>query len=306
MGGFNNRVAIVVPTKDRPDDLRRMLKSVMMQSYLPDQFIVVDSSFTPVKEVTTEFSHLNLRYVYCHQPSASRQRNMGIRAIDQNIELIGFMDDDVTLEENALKNMLRYWESAPGNVGGCSFNLLNPPSVQFPLLKRSAMTHALGLYSAEKGVVVPSGWQTLIGQVAHTLFVQWLPSGAVVWRREIFDEFQFDEWFDGYSYLEDLDFSYRVGKKYRLCVVAQAKCFHFPCSVGRGNGYSFGKREVGNRIYFVKKHSELSLGKCYLALGVRMLMSFWLGLRNMNKYYFSRALGNAMGLLFRIRAADGE
>jgi hypothetical protein len=33
-----------------------------------------------------------------------------------------------------------------------------------------------------------------------------LPSGASVWRREIFDKFSFEEFFEGYSYLEDLDF----------------------------------------------------------------------------------------------------
>ena len=33
------------------------------------------------------------------------------------------------------------------------------------------------------------------------------------------EEFKFDEWFTGNAFCDDVDYSYRVGKKYKLMVV---------------------------------------------------------------------------------------
>ena len=137
----------------------------------------------------------------------------------------------------------------------------------------------------------------MTGTVSETILAEWLPTTAVTWRKKVFEEYQFDEWFSGYSYLEDLDFSYRVGKKNELAVVADAKYYHYPAASGRGNSYSFGKREVANRIYFVKKHQELSFFKCYAALIVRMFISLIFAAREKQASYLLRAWGNVGGLV---------
>ena len=134
--------------------------------------------------------------------------------------------------------------------------------------------------------------------------MKWLPTGASVWRKKIFEDYQFDEWFRDYSYLEDLDFSYRVGKKFKLMVLGEAEYYHFPAKGGRGGGFRFGFREVENRLHIAKKYREFSLLKCYLALHVRMMMNFGLFIWEQKFPYFQRALGNACGLmssLFQIR-----
>ena len=92
---------------------------------------------------------------------------------------------------------------------------------------------------------MPSGWQTLTGTVSETIFVDWLPSTAAVWRREIFKNFSFDDFFDGYSYLEDLDFSYSVAREYKLAIVADAKYWHYPSPFGLSKSISVRK----NRDY---------------------------------------------------------
>jgi GT2 family glycosyltransferase len=128
------------------------------------------------------------------------------------------------------------------------------------------------------------------------MFVQWLPSGASVWRRNVFEQFQFDEYFDGYSYLEDLDFSLSVSKKYRLAVLAEAGFYHFPSSSGRINWYHFGKVEVANRLYIVKKH-QLSVPHCYLGLFLRFLVTSGSCLTGAGPAILKRAAGNCAGLI---------
>jgi len=70
----------------------------------------------------------------------------------------------------------------------------------------------LGLYSARPGSVSPSGWQTVIGEITETQYVDWIPSGASIFRREVFRQNLFDDAFDSYSYLEDLDLSYTISR----------------------------------------------------------------------------------------------
>ena len=84
------QLAFVVATKDRREDLRRMLQSLSEQSFHPAQIVIVDASSIPVQGITAEFNALNIKYIRHLQPSASKQRNVGIRAADPNIDTAGF------------------------------------------------------------------------------------------------------------------------------------------------------------------------------------------------------------------------
>jgi GT2 family glycosyltransferase len=297
-------VTCIVATKDRPGELRRLLRSLEAQTSPPSEVVVVDGSREPVEAACRDIRAFPVRYVRALPPSAARQRNLGLAAADPGSSLIGFFDDDAVPDGRALETMIRFWRDADGTVGGAAFVLENHPMTGWPSLKSSAFTEAAGLYSRRPGMVAASGFQTMIGSPRATVFTEWLPSGASVWRREVFARFRFDEWFEGYSYLEDLDFSYRVGKAYRLAVVAGAGYRHYPAASGRGSGYAFGVREVLNRVHFVRKHPELSLGKCRLALALRLVMSLGLAVREGDPGQLGRAWGNAVGLVRT--AADGR
>ncbi len=290
------KIAFVVATKDRPDELRKMLESLLGQTHRPDQIVIVDSSADPVIAVTKELPELNIKYIHHTPPSASAQRNIGIRNVNPDMQLIGFFDDDIVLASNALEKMLKFWKAAPNDLGGCAFNLMNPAPRSASKLKELTLTRLLGLYSDKKGVVMPSGWQTLTGTVKDTLFVEWLPSGASVWHRKIFERFRFDEFFDGYSYLEDLDFSYGISKHYRLAIMADAKYWHYPSPFGRVSQYRFGKIEVRNRLYIVQKH-RLSLPRCYLSIMIRLFLTIGSAIKTRSTGDLRRVLGNCMGFV---------
>jgi glycosyltransferase involved in cell wall biosynthesis len=297
MNAFRHRLAFVVATKDRPDDLRRLLRSLAGQAVPAAEVVVVDGGDAPVSDIAREFPRTAVRVLRHRPPSAARQRNAGIEAVGPDATLIGILDDDSVLAPDAVREMLAFWETAPERIGGASFNLANPPSLFAAGLKHLPLAERLGLYSAKPGAVLPSGFQVMTGTVAENLSVRWLSTLSSVWRREVFREFRFDEWFGGYSYLEDLDFSYRVGRKYGMMIVASARQFHHPSPRGRIGGYPFGRREVENRLYFVRKYPELSVPKCYLALIVRAGLSLVQAVRERNVYYLDRMAGNIVALL---------
>jgi GT2 family glycosyltransferase len=290
------RLAFVVATKDRPQELRRLWRSLLAQTRPPDEVVVVDASAQPSPPAGQRTDPPVLRHIAYPVASATRQRNAGIDAVGSGADLIGFLDDDAVLEERAVEEMLRLFDEFGPEVGGAAFNMANHPPLDLAGLKRTPIAEALGLYARRGGAVTASGFQTMIGPVEATAWADWLPTGASVWRREIFRGHRFDEWYSGWSYLEDLDFSYRVGRAYRLAVVASARYRHLPAAGGRPGGFAFGVREVLNRLHFVRKHDELSPARCRAALMARLLMSLAFAVREMDASYAARAFGNAAGL----------
>jgi GT2 family glycosyltransferase len=296
-----HRMSLIVATKDRPHDLRKLLESLRRQTVVPAEIVVVNASRESVGPVIAEFPELTIHYLSHWPPSAAAQRNAGIQVCNPTATLIGFADDDITFEPQAFANMLSFWKDAAPDILGAAFNIRNYPDRGKSILKHSVLAERLGLYSSKLGSVSGSGWQTIIGEQAKTQFVDWLPSTAVLFRREVFGHNVFDEFFEGYSYLEDLDFSYTIGRAGRLAVVADAGFSHFPSPRGRVSARKFGRYEVRNRLYFVKKH-RLSLTRCYLGLAIRLTMTVSSGLLHRNASLLGRALGN-MEELMRQNAA---
>ena len=213
------------------------------------------------------------------------------------IDLIGFMDDDIVLEPQALEGTLRFWGNAPEDVGGVSLNVLNDPPDFAVWLKRSKLAAWLGFYGSKIGAVLRSGFHVPLRHLSETTYVDWIPTYCVTYRKRLLETNSFDEFFAGYSYLEDLEFSHRIRKKYRLAVVADARFYHYPSKVGRPNWYLFGKKEVINRLYFVSKNRELSRPQCYFRLFVRALLTLLEGVRTLDASCFKRVGGNLAGLV---------
>ena len=57
---MTEKIAYVVPTKDRPDDLRVLLESLRNQTSMPAQIIVVDGSEPTIKHVCDDFASIIL------------------------------------------------------------------------------------------------------------------------------------------------------------------------------------------------------------------------------------------------------
>lgn len=286
-----HRIAFVVPTKDRPADLRRMFRSVSEQSVHPDQLIVVDGGDATIDHVVAEFPDLPLEYVRVYPPSLSRQRNAGMERLRDEITLAGYLDDDLVLKPHALGRMSSFWASAPADVGGASFNIINNIPSQQSWLKSLFL-----IDNGRRGAVLRSGHNTQLFPALQTMPVEWLCGGATLWRREVVEKYQYDEWFIGTGYLEDLDYSFRVGKAYRLFIVGDACVDHLSPPLRQDVNQLLGQWQVINRLYFVRKHPELSVGLCYWASIGHVVVNLAQALRQRDTGYVTRARGNLVGL----------
>ena len=297
---FANKLAFVVPTYNRPDDLRRMLKSLSEQSVQCDQCIIVDASEEPIEYVLEEFPQLDLDYAHVSPPSLSEQRNVGMRRLRPEITLAGYLDDDIVLLDGALEAMMLFWEQASHEIGGVRFNIEGDLMPQLMRLKAFFLVD-----NKEMGVILKSGHNTHMRTVSQTKYVQWLSGGATVWRKEVISEFEFDEWYLGHGYLEDVDYSYRVSKKYKLVVIADARVLHLSPPLRKDRLFLLGQWQIINRLYFVKKHPEFSILLCYWAFLGNLIPSLFLGVIRLDRGHLNRVWGNCVGL-FKVFTGRSE
>jgi glycosyltransferase involved in cell wall biosynthesis len=296
-----HHVSVIIPTKDHLNDLRRLLTSLDRQTILPAEVIVVDGGTESAEAVTNEewrFECLHERVV---PAGLARQQNAGIRRVRKESTLVGFIDDDMVLDDNALEAMLRFWQDADASIGGAAFNLVNNTDAP----RMVWLKGLFGLDGSTRGLMLRSGYQTKIGAVDQTTEVEWLYSGATVWRRSLLDEYSFDEWFQGPSHLYEIEFSVRVSTRYRMFVVADAHSRELPGD-RTWNDTPLGRSQIVNRLYFVQKHNGykgLSVVRCWIALIGQFGVNVGRGIFERNPRYLQRARGNCQGYIDAVRMA---
>jgi glycosyltransferase involved in cell wall biosynthesis len=95
-------VSVVVCTRDRPDQLRSCLQSLLELEPAADEILVVDNC--PSDDATRAIcAELPVRYVVEKTPGQARARNRGI--LETSSELIAFTDDDCVVDSRWLADL---------------------------------------------------------------------------------------------------------------------------------------------------------------------------------------------------------
>ena len=291
---FSHDLAVVTATKDRPRQLTTLLSNLKGQSFRPQQVLVVDGGDHPVEDIVGSVPELPIEYIRVVPPGLTKQKNAGVARVRSDIDLIAFVDDDVCFEDGALEAMMSFWEEAPEQLGGASFNLEDFHDSLSWL--KSLPQRIFFIDNRGFGKVSRSGFNTPIWNASTDSAVQWLGGGYTVWNKRVFDQWQFDEWFTGSGMWEDVHFSYRVGKHYQLAVVAGAKAAHVEPAMTPTGQVKLGKTQVLNWLYFVRQNPDLSVPMCLWACVGRTATNFTKGLGGFNRSFLLRAMGNSIGL----------
>lgn len=284
------QLAFAIPTKNRPNEIRRLLKSIQRQSVRPSQIVIVDGGTISLRGILNGFPDLNIDYII-RPTSLTEARNLGIRTFLPSVTHAGFLDDDLVLDEGILELLVSFWSKASAEIAGVGLNITNLVlKGRLNFIKRPFL-----LSNERNGAILPSGYNTWYCPADKMESVEWLFGGASVWRKEIFNEFKFDEAYEGYAFLEDIDFSYRVAQKYKLLVLPEAKVEHLHAPGDRVSGYIFGKMQMLNRYHFVKKHSHLSVLCFFWASIGQILENLIRVIINHDRTFFFKAMGNIAG-----------
>ena len=282
-------LSIIIPTRDRPQKLEMVIKQLNKNSFFFNEIIIVDSSNVKNKKKIQSFLKslkLNIKF-FNSKPSIAFQRNVGIKKFNKNNKYFMFLDDDIVFMRESFTKMKRFIKDNHKKFFGFSFNLVDTDEEDFfESLKKSKIVKNFGLYDDKIGKILQSGWHTKIKNAKENVKVEWIPSCATIFKNKN-KNLLFDNFFSDYSYLEDLDYSYRMSKFGSLVVVKECKCHH-KNNIER-KSFNFGKKEFINRYYFVKKN-KFSKTKFFFTAIVKMFLNL-IGLK------FSKTLGNIWGLI---------
>jgi len=210
--------SIVIATFERPEELRTTLASLAAQTRPPVQVIVVDSSRDDRARQIALASPLPLRYERATKPSAAVQRNQGAALV--TTPLIAFMDDDVFIPPDSLEKICAVFEEdAGGETGGVAARIEGmqhrSPRGLLRCYYRLQAGYRHPTYGGKHFGAAINCLPTYTESEGDLIPADWLNSTCVFYRTPLFAREKFPE-FEGYSFLEDVHLSARVGRTHRL------------------------------------------------------------------------------------------
>jgi glycosyltransferase involved in cell wall biosynthesis len=108
------KVSVIIPVYNRPDALKRAVRSVLHQTHPPEEIIIVDDGSTDItRESIRDFGSRITALSLPKNAGVSRARNRGIQ--HAKTEWIALLDSDDCWEKDKLKNQLEYLWMYPFN-----------------------------------------------------------------------------------------------------------------------------------------------------------------------------------------------
>ena len=308
----NINFSVIICTADRPKDLERFLDSLSKQTLPPKQLIVVDAGHnsTLIKNSVSQFND-STGIVSLYIPSVKGltiQRNTGVSYVLNEIDIVSFFDDDIELKPTCLEQIAKVFEndekSRIGGVGGkIVSNIIN--SKKKPVLNTigskffGLLSRIFIIGSSKSYTVLVSGMNVSNEhKVKKNTYADWL-HGCTSYRRNIFNNFLFDESLKDYSMREDLDFSYRVSKKHKLIYAPKAEMIHHHSATLRASDRQFGQIYIESWHWFVCKNIPKIINHLcfwYAAIGYIFVLLLT-ALFYYRRTDYLRALGGIKGLL---------
>jgi GT2 family glycosyltransferase len=252
----SSNITVVVCTKDRFTELKRFWESLDRQTLLPDELIIVDASeydkISGLIQNRIRSSRYLIKYIRT-EPDLTRQRNTGIR--ESRGKYIFFFDDDVILDSEFIRVIYETFSQFDGQkIGGITGRIENTSSEKNPIDFLDNLFKKLFFLTGQgKGTLKLSGFP------AHRrddelAFVEVLPGGCTAYAKEVFSRYSFDENLTEYAYMEDVDFSCRVSKEYKLLYQPKAKLEHLATTFKTADSKMLRRMMVRNHFYLFRKN----------------------------------------------------
>ena len=216
-------MAILIATKDRHNQLQNLLESICQSSNLPNKVVIVYSGKDITSVANSFHKKINLELIYSPVASQMYQKSIGIKAIGNTNQWVFFLDDDVVLEVDTIKELHSEYLANPifKDFVGFGLSILNRSARKINSFTLAVLKF-LKLYSNTPGSVTKSGHAQSYLDHPVEIEVKWL-NGISVWRSKVLFEYPEIKTDNTYSAYEDVNFSYKVSKNNRLLFAPKAK-----------------------------------------------------------------------------------
>lgn len=262
-------ITAVIPTRNRPQDLVKAVASILAQTRLPEELLIVDQSLDcrsrdAIQALMTSNPAITLTYVFdsCISGLVEAKHVAANTALGN---IVCFLEDDIVLEPEFLEQIMLGFEHNPDMMGCCGV-ITNPPtqSIYYAVFfhffhKGIYRDKRVGIYGASQGH-------------GHSLIESDCISGGLsAWRREVFLRVPID-CVNGFHMYEDIDFSTRVFRSYggHLYINPNARLAHYFSPVNRLTQRVRQRRKMTECVVFFRKRRKIpwaTLSMLWLLVG---------------------------------------
>lgn len=272
-------ISVIVPTLNRGTEIQLFVDTLLAQTQMPHEFIVVDAGAPSSleTELAKRFVDTHISFVYLRSiPGTSIQRNVAIEKAKGDI--LFFFDDDILLEPNYIEETMPCFDlphSPP--VGGVLGTFTSPyrlPWKKKLFFRFFRIGHTVDGDTAK--MMSSSDIQWLI-RPSRTVPVPVCSGGRVAFRKECFLQEHWDDFLPGYTMGEDVEISCRIGKHWTFVQNPNALLFHDKSENSRNHRADRIARKVFSRFYIFHKNIPKTprhiLGFAWWNTGICLLYS---------------------------------
>jgi GT2 family glycosyltransferase len=276
------RVSIIIPTKNRPVDLKSAVRSIIAQTCAPFCLLIVDQSVNDDgrRGVENELALAEARggcgwklnYILDSTiAGASAARNHAMRIADRGIWL--FLDDDVELEPDFIEQLVAVYRDYP-EAGGVSGVITNYPRMPF-VFRFWSRIFERGPFRDERQRIY---WNADHLRNSPPIRVRHFTGALMSFRSRAVQSIFFDEALDhhfrGVSDGEDVAFCEKLGRKTELCITPRARLRHNHSAVGRLTDHWLRRHARANRFLYKNHWNKGLLNRLdygWLWIGYRLI-----------------------------------
>ncbi len=255
LGSIIQMLTVVVPTLNRSKDLERAISSICKQTKLPDEIIIVDQSvdnlsIRAIKNMMSQYKEPKLIYIHdSNVLGLVEAKRIAVKIASGQI--ICFLEDDIVLEADYIRQIELGFIKQPNMIGCCGV-ITNPPKVGF-LYKFFFKIFHRGIFEDSR-MSIYGKFSRYSNNLRQS---NMLSGGASAWRREVFDNVEFDG-ANGFHMFEDIDFSTRAARHFgnRLFINPNARLAHYCSPINRDVLDIRQRRKVRECFTYYKKRKD--------------------------------------------------
>lgn len=234
-------ISLVIPTYKREELLVQTIDCALNQDYPIYEIIIIDQTPTHTKATENFLNTVSkkITLIKTDKASVTMARNLGSKQAKG--EIVVFVDDDTTFDENFLTN------HAKAHTNNCDF-------VQGRIFEKGCRTYKKPVWLNGFGNFSGSDFCATDGITNN------ITGCNFSFKKDLFTKVNgFDEAFQGIAVCEDTDFAYRAYRLgYQGCFSSKASLFHHRSDTGGvGHGIKNQDFDLGfyrNKLYFYKKN----------------------------------------------------
>jgi len=266
----NLRVGVLVATRNRPEEIRKLLSSLVGQEISQ---VVVSASGSNIEYVIDEFkSRMELSYVHS-EPGQIKQKINGLRAFRKDLDWVIFSDDDLTYPPDfVLKFSDTLISADKQGLIGVGFKINNAVVVE-ERLDVKIFKRIFQLKGGNPGSVNQNGECVPYCYGDLKISTKWL-NGASAWKVEYAHTYSSIAPDTKYAAYEDAIFSFELSRVGNLMYCPNLKVqYQDPFNLTQFSSLSYQSYTFW-KLYFVIKF-ELSLTQyAWSTLGLSIIFGF--------------------------------